>query len=242
VSETPKAFVPLEVSQNEDPYAFMQRVFVYFLQSLFEHEEFQGTGMYWTPNEETTEMVISSEKPRVEVLEKTPHITVVLGTAQWSGLSIDQMQSMSMRTGERTHTDLVAMTVAYHCQAKEGNQARRMAWYSTYYTNMFRRMLMRQAKIHQIGSGHTISAESAPSAYVGQLSNDELVSVVATIPFYWQPQWRVRTPAPLAERFRFNFNLGQRVRPLTVRGRPVVSTPIDRSQVSLRQRGLASEE
>lgn len=236
------SFEPLAPSLAEDPYTQLQRVFVYFLQSLFEDQAFEGTGMRWIPDEKTTEVIISSEKPRLEAIEKTPHITVILGSSQWGQLGHDQLQKLSMTTGQRTHTDLIALTVAYHCQTKEGTHARRMAWYASWGTNLLRRIIMRQGKIFQVAMNHAISAESPPTAFVGQLANEELVSVVVTVPFFWQTQWQIRDPAPLMERLDFKLNLQTlRVAPPQPRGRPIVSVPLDRPLLAY-QTGLVTKE
>ena len=124
-----------------DPYLYLTKAFVYFLQSFFGHDDFIGSGMHWTDNEETTELIITAEKPRVESLEKVPHIVVALGQSNFAQLGMDQLQSLNMSTGARTHSDLVPVTIAYHCQAKEGLHARRLAWYSCTGTMMFKRLV-----------------------------------------------------------------------------------------------------
>lgn len=211
-----------------DPFTQIQRIFVYFLSSLFAHEEFVGSGLHWDRNEATTEMVISSEKPRLESLAKRPHISVIVGSTQWGNIGMDQMQSRKMAKEERVHTDLVSGTISYHCQGKEGNHCRRMAWYASYYTTVFRRMLMRHGKLHQVSPNHIISAESAPTAYLGKLTTEELVSVVVTIPFYWQPQWLIIEPRELLRRMETTLRVRpHRVRPFAVKGRPAYSIPMD---------------
>ncbi len=223
------SFEPLKPSLEEDPFVQLERIFVYFLQGFFEQPEFEGTGMRWLPDEKTTEMIISSEKPRLEALQKTPHLTAIVGAASWAQLGLDQMQKTKMSTGERTHTDLIPLTVAYHCQTKEGTHARRIAWYASFGTNVLRRVIMRQGKLHQVAMNHTISGESDPTAYVGQLANEEMVSVVVTVPFFWQPQWVIRDPAPLLREIRAELSVRlAKVKPFTVRGRPAVTTPMDR--------------
>jgi hypothetical protein len=166
---------------------------------------------------------------------------VVLGAANWAQLGLDQLQKLRMHDGQRTHTDLMPMTAAYHCQAKEGNQARRMAWYASWGTNAFRRIIMRQGKLHQVAMNHTISAESPPTAYVGQLSNEELVAVVVTVPFFWQPQWTIRDPAPKLEKFDFSLSVrAAKIQPPRIKGRPANSVPLD-PPVKI-QTGLVTED
>jgi hypothetical protein len=230
MSETVKKFDPSVFGPDLscDPFTQVLRVFTYFLESLFEHEEFRGSGLFWNKDEAVTEMLISAEKPRLEALEKTPHITVVLGASQWGNLGHDQMQTRKMAEEDRTHTDLVSSTVSFHCQGKEGLHCRRMAWYASQYTTIFRRMLMRQGGLHQVGSNHSISAESGPTAFLGKLTNEELVSVVVTVPFYWQPQWRIREPRALLNKIETNLRVrGFVATPFRVKGRPAHSIPID---------------
>ena len=230
MSETVKKFDPTPFGPDLtcDPFTQVLRIFTYFLQSLFEHEEFRGTGLWWNKNEEVTEMIISAEKPRLEALEKTPHMTVILGASQWANLGHDQMQTRKVEQEDRTHTDLVSSTVTYHCQGKEGLHCRRMAWYASQYTTMFRRLLMRQGGLHQVGSNHSISAESGPTAFLGKLASEELVSVVVTVPFYWQPQWRIKEPRALLEKIETSLKVrGHVARPFKVKGKPAHSIPID---------------
>lgn len=228
MSATVHKFTPLEPSLAEDPFTQLQRIFVYFLQSLFEHDEFRTTGMWWNKKEDVTEMIISSEKPRLEALEKTPHITAVVGSSRWGNLGFDQMQERKMAREERKHTDLVSSTISFHCQGKEGNHCRRIAWYASLYTIMFRRMIMRQGHLHQVGPGQEISAESGPTAYLGKLTNEELVSVVVTVPFYWQPQWFIREPRELLQQIESTVRVRMhKVRPFTVKGRPAHTIPMD---------------
>lgn len=230
MSETVKKFDPSAFGPDLtcDPFTQIQRIFVYFLQSLFEHDEFRGSGLWWNKDQNVTELIVSSEKPRLEALEKTPHLTVVVGSSQWGNLGFDQMQRRKMTKEERVHTDLVSSTVSYHCQGKEGNHCRRLAWYASQYTNIFRRMLMRQGKLHHVAPNHQISAESGPTAYLGKLASEELVSVVVTIPFYWQPQWQIIEPRELLKKMETTLKVrGFRVRPFKLKGRPAHSIPMD---------------
>lgn len=179
----------------EDPMLQLTRIFVYFLQNLF-REAPEGMGMRWRPNEEQSELIISDQKPRLDAAEKKPHITCVFGSGQWAGLGLDQHQrSKPMSNGERVHTDLVSSTIAYHCQAREGLHARRLAWNASYFTNVYRRIIMKGGGLHHVGVRHQISPESGPTAYTGALAEEKVVSSVVTIPFYWQPQWLIRDPS-----------------------------------------------
>lgn len=230
-SETIKTFKPLELELHNDPFSFLEKLFTHFLQSWFAHSNFRDTGMHWVGNQgddadETTEMVITGEKPNLQTLEKVPHLVVVLGSATWAVLGLDQLQKLSMKTGQRQHTDLVPMTVAYHCQAKIGSLARRIAWYAAYGTIMFRRLIMKHGGLHQLSPALNLGSETGPSAYTGSLASEEVTSVVVTVPFFWQPQWRIRDPAPVLAAIDVALNvLPGRVDPLIAKRLPAYKVP-----------------
>jgi hypothetical protein len=197
--------------------------------------------MRWRETEETTEIIITSEKPELDAIEKRPHITCVLGSARWSGIGLDQLQSQRASDGQRTHTDLMPSTMAFHCQAKEGLVARRIAWNASFYTVALRRILMRQGGLHEVSGRHDISAESGLTAFTGPKSESDLVSVVVTVPFYWQPQWRIKRAATLFRNVEMALNVNQaspmyspgrtmHLRPPMVKGRPVETVPMDPPQ------------
>lgn len=229
-----------------DPMLQLTRIFVYFLQNLY-REAPEGLGLKWRPEEENSELLITDQKPRLDALEKKPHITCVLGSAAWGNLGLDQMQKRDMAFGtERTHTDLVSMTIAYHCQAREGLHARRIAWYSSFFTNVYRRIIMKEGRLHQIGVNHQISAETAPTTYTGPTAESEIISVVVTVPFYWQPQWRIRDVSEVFRQIRFTMNVSTpqqiysagrmaKLRGAQVNGRPVVTLPMEPKPPTLTQ-------
>jgi hypothetical protein len=217
----------------EDPMLQLTRVFVYFLQNLF-REAPEGWGMKWRPDEENTEILITDQKPRLDAVEKKPHITCVFGEGQWAVLGIDQLMSQKMMSnGERKHSDLYSATMSYHCQAREGMLARRIAWNCSYFTNVYRRILIKGGGLHQVGMKHTIGPESGPSAYTGPLSEEKIVSVIVTIPFYWQPQWLIRDPSVTFRQMSMNlgtqpparrFSAGEAaaIKQASMYGKPVV--------------------
>jgi len=221
-----------DLSLAEDPMLQITRVFVYFLQNYF-REAPEGTGWKWRPNEETTELIITDQKPRLEAVEKKPHITCVFGEGKWAVLAIDQlMRQKVMSTGERTHTDLFPSTMTYHCQSRDGLLASRIAWYCSYATNVYRRIIIKGGGLHQVGMNHAISPESGPTAYTGPLPEEKIISRVVTIPFYWQPQWLIRDPSVTFRQMfmtmnvspagkRFSAGEAAQIRRASIYGRPV---------------------
>lgn len=241
-SVTNAAFAPTDGSLANDPMLHHTRLFVYFLQNLFRDYP-EGCGMKWQPNVETSEMIITAEKPELPAIEKVPHITCILGSGRWSGMGIDQMQKTVMGTGARTHTDLIPMTMAYHCQAKEGLVARRIAWNASFYTNVLRRVLIKAGHLHQVAVNHEIGSESAATAYSGPTAKADVVSVVVTVPFYWQPQWIIKDPSEVWRRVVVNLSVYKGrlpkitnvVGPPRVKGKPVVTRPLTEPEVAFQQ-------
>lgn len=229
----------------EDPMLQLTRIFVYFLQNLFRAAP-EGQGLKWNPSEETSEIIISDQKPLLDAVEKKPHIICVLGASQWGRLGLDQMLRQNMDTGERTHTDLMSMSVTYNCMTKEGLHARRVAWFASYFTNVYRRIIIKGGGLHDVGTNHTISPESPPNAYVGPSSTEKLASVSVTVPFYWQPQWIIRDPAEVFRQFsielsvqplepRYSAGRAARLRHARIGGRRVYPSPLQSQSPTLTQ-------
>lgn len=218
-SVTPKALTPVasgdDVGLDNDPMYYLQRLFVYFLQNLFRDYP-EGCGMRWSPNEEISELVISAEKPELDAVEKRPHITCVLGGAQFTGLGLDQLQMESNIDGQRTHTDLVPMNMGYHCQAKSGLHARRIGWNAALSTVQLKRILMRVGGLFHVDSKVRIGPEGQITQYAGPSVESPLVEVISIVPFYWQPQWRIRKASEVWRRLEITLRVNE--------ARPVYST------------------
>jgi hypothetical protein len=231
---------------DNDPMLHLQRVFVYFLQNLFRDVD-EGCGLKWSPNEETSELVITSEKPVLEAIEKRPHITCVLGTGQFTGLGLDQLQAQRASDGRRTHTDLMSMNMTYHCQAKEGVHARRMAWNASQWTIALRRIIMRVGGLHDVGVKHHLSPEGSITQFTGPKVENELVEVIVNVPFYWQPQWRISRPSTVWRRMELTLRVNEhrpiysagrtaKLRPPMVKGVPVDTVPLEPPQTAIIQK------
>lgn len=233
---TPRGEFDEEPGLDNDPMYYLQRLFVYFLQNLFRDFP-EGCGMRWKPDDENTEILITAEKPRLEAVEKTPHITCVLGSGRWAGMGLDQFQTHRASDGQRTHTDLMPMSMVFHCQAKEGMVARRVAWNASLWTIALRRILMRAGGLHQVQVNHTISPEGPMTQFTGPTVENELVEVTVIVPFYWQPQWRIRKASEVWRRMSISMRVNSanalysagraaKLRPPMVKGVPVPGTPI----------------
>jgi hypothetical protein len=237
-----KDFTPVgtsaeDIGLDNDPMYHLTRVFVYFLQNLYRSYP-EGQGMKWSPDLENSELIITGEKPKLDAVEKRPHITCVLGSGRFSGLGLDQLQAQRASDGQRTHTDLVPMNMAYYCQAKSGLHARRLAWNSSFYTIVLRRIIMRVGGLFQVGVQHDIGAERTATYIEGPPSvTTDIIEVPVNVPFYWQPQWRIKDPAEVWRRLELTMNVNgvspmysagaaMALRPPMVKGKPVKTAPL----------------
>lgn len=210
VHETQRNFDAGERNFTDDPIEQLNAVFTYFLQGWFGHPIYAGTGMYWyggpnsdVTNDETTELIITAKRPELEAIEKVPHVVVVLGGYAWSGLGINQLQTRRSRDGRQTHTDLIPSTVSFHCMAKDGALASRIAYHASFGVVALRTFLMRAGRLHEVKGSPQVSGETAPGAISGTPAVDtDVVSVVASVPFYRQVQWRITRPAPVLRSMR----------------------------------------
>lgn len=246
-SVTPRAFTPVaeedDVGLDNDPMYYLQRLFVYFLQNLFRDYP-EGCGLKWNPNEELSELIITAEKPELEAVEKKPHITCVLGNAQFTGVGLDQLQAQRASDGQRTHTDLVPMNMGYHCQAKSGMHARRMAWNAALSTVQLKRVLMRVGGLFHVDSRIQVGPEGSITQYAGPSVESPLIESIANVPFYWQPQWRISKSSDVWRRMELTlrvneagsiYRASEQIRLPMLRGTPVESRPIETPRTAFTQ-------
>lgn len=208
-NEKIKPHEPLAVDLVEDPTEYIYQVFTYFLQGWFGHDNYVGTGMHWlgSPSgdivsDETTEMVITAKRPNSQETENTPHVVLIQGASQWAGLSIDQRQRIEASDGRTTHTDLVSSTISFHCMAKDGALASRIASHIAFAIVALRKVIMRGGGLFDVRPTPQISGETSPGALEPATEDTDLVSVVVVVPFYWQPQWRITNQAPMLRNMR----------------------------------------
>jgi len=256
-SRTVRGFEPPDaLSIAEDPKGYLEHLFCCFLQNLYRDAP-EGYGLTWRPNEEETDLVITTEKPTGEQISAKPYICVVLGPYRFSGTGgIDLLQSQNMATGERKHTDLMPGTVSYHCTASSGAHAGRMAGDAARRTVQLKRLLTRIGGLFKIGLPQ-ITGETEPGYLTGPLASDEVVAVVATIPIFWQEQWLIsRNGLSVLQRIATTMGLYEahakvsagrvaRVRAPSIRGRVVqtapLGTPLDPPGVAYQQVVISGE-
>lgn len=183
MSDREPSGLPFSPEMAEEPLYYYTRVFLLFLQGLFEQFE---TGYYkWSPNEETSEIMITDQVPIPRNrTEQKPQIVTMRGPAQFANLSLDQMRSVNPRTGEKERTDLISCTMTINCIARGGVEAQRLAWIVMRHIRTFKRTLQ-QCGMHKVGDELQMGPESPPGAFMSE-ADPEWVLVTIFCPFYFQ--------------------------------------------------------
>jgi hypothetical protein len=196
--------VPQPQGVGEDPLTHFTRVFVRFLQVLF--ETFEKGAYHWDVDDKNSDITITDQATiSKEVIAKRPAILVTRGPMALTNIAMDQFAgpikqknsagqpisrpNLDHKSGNRMHTDLSSCTMTYNCLSREGLEAQRIAWITGYFTRALKRTLMK-AGIHRVGEEIQFGSESAPGSIV-QPDANEIVMVSVSVPFYFQDSWSV---------------------------------------------------
>lgn len=176
--------------QGEDPLHHFTRVFAAFLQQCF--AGFDKGHNRWSPDEQATEIIITNQAPiGREVVERRPAIILALGPVGAANIALDQFfRAGELPTGRRLHTDLMSATMSLNVLGKEAADARRVAWQCFRFIRAFKRSLMR-AGMHRVGEEMQVGSESPPGAIISPETENEIVMVTVSVPFYFQDFWAV---------------------------------------------------
>lgn len=178
----------LQDGRAEDPMVYAMRLYVQFLQGLFNQTPV-GT-FHWEPDNETTEIVIRAEAPLdMSVVGKRPAITVVNGPVQYQGIGMDNMLEYDPKTGKRTRSDLISSIFTVYCLAESDIIASRLAHIVSHFTRLKQRLLESPGGFYSIA--RPAPSSNYPSA-PGQLVMGDpkgLVMVQVNIPYTLQWTW-----------------------------------------------------
>jgi len=173
----------------------MVRAFIAFLQSVFETAP---AGYFrWAPEFEDTEIVITEENPvKVDVLERKPVISVVLGQCRWQGLSLDDLQKLDFTNAQEQHTDMIPGTMSLNCMSRESTESRFIAWQVSRHIWILRKVFIKEKYIHEVGRTQMINPTTPGGALVSGDTEGEWLSTAVMVPFFLQ--WTDRV-TPLKE-------------------------------------------
>jgi hypothetical protein len=173
---------------GEEPLYYYTRVFLTFLQGLF--EQFPEGSYRWSDDEKLSEIGITDQVPvpRSRV-DQRPMIVVMRGPAQFANLTLDQMRKLDSMSGEKERTDLVSCTMTLNVIAKNGVECQRIAWIVFRHLRTFKTLIQKHG-IHKIGDDLQLGPESPPGSFVEE-SDPKYVMVSVFAPFHFQ--WTERT-------------------------------------------------
>lgn len=223
---------------EQDPLYYYARVYLSFLQGLF--KQFPEGSYRWSEDESLSEITITDQAPiPKDRIEQKPAIVTMRGPAQFGNLSLDNLESLDVKSGKRRHSDLVSCTMTLNIIAKLGAESQRLGW--IVFTNLrrFNRLLQRQAHLHQVGNQMSISNESPPGAFVTPEVDSEFVMVTVQSPFFFKWTEEISPlDAPIADKITAHLTgtlmtpqtTGIRqetvLRRPTIRGVPIYGTPV----------------
>jgi hypothetical protein len=170
---------------GEEPLFYFTRVFLIFLQGLF--EQFPTGSYKWSIDEKITEIEITDQVPIPRTrIEQKPQIVTMRGPAQFGNLTLDQMREVDPKTGAKVRTDLVACTMTLNCIARNGLEAQRLAWIVARHIRTFKRSLQAIGKMHKVGDELAVGPESPPGSFVEGEVDPEWSLVTVQAPFFFQ--------------------------------------------------------
>lgn len=178
----------LNSGRDEDPMIFALRLYVQFLQGLFNQVPINT--FHWEPDLETTEIVIRGEAPiDLSVVGKRPAITVVAGPVQYQGLGMDNMLSFDPRTGKRIRTDLMSSVFSVYCLAESDITASRLAHIVSHFTRLKQRLLESSGGFYSIARPAPSTNSPSPPGQLVMGDPKGLIMVQVNIPFTLQWTW-----------------------------------------------------
>jgi hypothetical protein len=194
-----------EASWEEDPLNHMIKVFIAFLQTIF--EEAPPGRFHWRPEPEESEIIITEENPvHVDAIERKPVISIILGPTKFNGSSLDDLVSLDARNAKEVHTDLLPGNISMNCMSKVPQECRYLGWQCARHLWILRKLFIRETHIHEIGRTHQIGSVTPAGALVQGDTEGEWHSAPVQCPFFMQwtdsvtslkEDWNGRPIAPL---------------------------------------------
>jgi hypothetical protein len=177
---------------GEEPLYYFTRVYLLFLQGLF--EQLEPGDFRWSPDEKLSEITITADVPIPrENVDKIPAMVVMRGPAAAGNLSLDQVREVDSKTGEKVRADLWSATMSINCLSKNDVEAQRMAWLVARHIRNFKTTIQR-CGMHKIGDDLQVGPISPPGAIVSGEAEPELFLVTVFSPFHFM--WK-ESVAPL---------------------------------------------
>lgn len=130
-----------------------------------------------------------------EVINKRPAIVTVRSPVAFAGISLEQLVSENMRTGERVHSDLISGNMTFNCMSRVKVEAEQLAWLVARHVWILHRLFMK-AGFHKMGERVQILAATPAGALITGDTEGEIHVVPVVSPYHFQWTERI-TPLNL---------------------------------------------
>lgn len=182
------------------PTAFAKELLLCFYQAFFIENR---SDFAFDPDEKRSKIFICDKFAyNREVAEQRPGLFTDRGALRWHGRHIDQFIGSNAVGAERQYADLLEVMVRVHCVAKEGLRAERLAVYAFMLPMIYKDLLRRDRRIHNV-----ISTGMSSESILKRDSRPDLSLVVVDIQVLMNVNFSaLRSEAPLLEAFRIVVN------------------------------------
>jgi len=162
------------------------------LQEFFSKETNVGAELLYNGDPSISRIaIVDKYTVNLEDVDKRPSIVVVRGTQTWTRRGLGQFESSVGPNHADKFTDLVNGSVTCTCLSSQGLEAEKMAWFVFGFFQMFRKVIQKVTKIHDIQSialGEEMAAETDSKAVVS------VVPVSLSLLFNWS--WTLEQRGP----------------------------------------------
>jgi len=159
------------------------RAWVSWLKSLFSA---RPVGDFrWTSNQSDTDIIIIDQAPQnMESPNTRPMLVTQLGSSTWTGSGMSQQLTTGnfLNQNEIYFQGLISASFSINCIAREGAEARRLAYFIFRMVPVFEKILQKMG-IHGVVNNMVIGQETSAGALVQGSSASEWKMVVIQAPF-----------------------------------------------------------
>lgn len=186
----------------EIPTVQARREVISFLQQLFSVSP--NPALKWDPDPEVSGILIVDSIPDdLSIFGRRPVIVVATTGAQIMHLTIDDLEWINPRTGEKIYSTLMSTTMIISCVSSSEIESEHMAWLVAKYVWLLKDQL-RRAGFHDIGRGIQIS-RTTPFGSMLKDSASVYRQTTVSFPVFFQQRHHVTPPCKPIKKFDVGF-------------------------------------
>jgi len=179
----------LVADRRKNPVRWLQQRLLLFLHVCFRDNEVGD--FHWSPEEEESEIVITSEIPlKMKAADPRPAIQLLLGTITNMNLSFNNLVHRNMLTGATTHLDLKQGAASFNVLTFNDDEAKSLATAIAKLMQEKRNLLIKMTGLNMAGLTQQMTPISPPKtlAVIEPADEDSYMASVAfqfTYPETW---------------------------------------------------------